>query len=172
MGNHTQYSKRYPSDFAQYEDKGDKRTRTVNTYDNSVLYNDFIVDSIFSMLNTYSHTHNKIRISALYFSDHGENVYDKGDYAGHDYSDHIPNANVEIPFIIWLSPSQREYTAIHYPQLAERQHTPYMIDDLFHTLINISGIATPCFDKTRSFINPTYDSTRVRTLENGGIYTK
>ncbi len=170
MGCHTQYSKRYPSDFAKFEDKGDKRTRTVNTYDNAVLYNDFIVDSIFSMLNTYSHTHNKIRISAIYLSDHGENVYDEGDYSGHDYSDRIPNANVEIPFIMWFSPSQREYAATHYPQLIERQNTPYMIDDLFHTIIDLGCIATPCFDKTRSIVNSDYDNTRPRLLEDGNLY--
>ncbi len=170
MGCHTQYNKRYPSDFAKFEDKGDKRTRTVNTYDNAVLYNDFIVDSIFSMLNTYSHTHNKIRISAIYLSDHGENVYDEGDYSGHDYSDRIPKANVEIPFIIWFSPSQSEYAATHYPQLIERQNTPYMIDDLFHTIIDLSCIATPCFDKTRSIVNSDYDDTRPRLLEDGNLY--
>lgn len=170
MGCHTQYNKRYPSDFDKFEDKGDKRTRTVNTYDNAVLYNDFIVDSIFSMLNTYSHTHNKIRISAIYLSDHGENVYDEGDYSGHDYSDRIPNANVEIPFIMWFSPSQREYAATHYPQLIERQNTPYMIDDLFHTIIDLGCIATPCFDKTRSIVNRDYDNTRPRLLEDGNLY--
>lgn len=172
MGNHTQYSKRYPADFALYEDKGDKRTRAINTYDNAVLYNDFIVDSILSMLKRYSQSHIGVRISAIYFSDHGENVYDEGDYAGHDYSDRIPKANVEIPFIMWFSPSQREYTTTHHPQLAERQHTPYMIDDLFHTLIDLSGITTTCFDKTRSFINNEYDSTRLRLLEDGTPYVQ
>ena len=122
------------------------------------------------MLNAYSHTHNKIRISAIYLSDHGENVYDEGDYSGHDYSDRIPNANVEIPFIMWFSPSQREYAATHYPQLIERQNTPYMIDDLFHTIIDLGCIATPCFDKTRSIVNSDYDDTRPRLLEDGNLY--
>lgn len=170
MGNHTQYSKRYPDNFELYEDKGDKHTRVINTYDNAILYNDFIVDSILTMLNSYSHSHSGVRISALYFSDHGENVYDEGDYSGHDYSDRIPNANVEIPFIMWFSHSQREYAATRYPQLIEHQNTPYMIDDLFHTLLDLSGIETPTFNSTRSFINPAYDSTRTRRLEDGSVY--
>ena len=106
----------------------------------------------------------------MYLSDHGENVYDEGDYSGHDYSDRIPNANVEIPFIIWFSPSQSEYAATHYPQLIERQNTPYMIDDLFHTIIDLGCIATPCFDKTRSIVNSDYDNTRPRLLEDGNLY--
>lgn len=170
LGCHTQYNKRYPNDFALFEDKGDKRTRNINTYDNAVYYNDFIVDSVFSMLKTYSLSHPEIRVSAFYFSDHGENVYDEGDYCGHNYSDKIPNANVEIPFVLWLSPSQKEYLDAHNYPVTSQLHTPYMIDDLFHTIIDLCGIAIPCFDKTRSFINPDFNSTRPRILEDGNVY--
>ena len=171
MGNHTQYNKRYPRDFAIFEDKGAKRTRVINTYDNAILYNDFVVDSIISILNSYSLSHNGVRISAIYFSDHGENVYDEGDYAGHDYSDRIPNANVEIPFILWFSQSQRNYLNIHYPHIQERLHTPYMLDDLFHTIIELGDIQTPILDKKRSFVNNDFDTTRQRMLEDGSVYT-
>ena len=170
LGCHTQYNKRYPNDFALFEDKGDKRTRNINTYDNAVYYNDFIVDSVFSMLKTYSLSHPEIRVSALYFSDHGENVYDEGDYCGHNYSDKIPNANVEIPFVLWLSPPQKKYLDAHNYPVTSQLHTPYMIDDLFHTIIDLCGIAIPCFDKTRSFINPDFNSTRPRILEDGNVY--
>lgn len=170
LGCHTQYNKRYPSDFALFEDKGDKRTRVINTYDNAVFYNDFVVDSVFSMLKCYSVSHPDVRVSAIYFSDHGENVYDEGDYSGHNYSGKIPYANVEIPFILWLSPSQQNYLDTQNSPVRSRLHTPYMIDDLFHTILDLSGIATPCFDKTRSFLNKDYDSTRPRILEDGNVY--
>ena len=170
LGCHTQYNKRYPNDFALFEDKGDKRTRVINSYDNAVYYNDFVVDSVFSMLKAYSLLHPKVRVSALYFSDHGENVYDEGDYCGHNYTDKIPRANVEIPFVLWLSPSQKEYLDAHNCPTVSRLHTPYMIDDLFHTIIDLCNIATPCFDKTRSFINQSFDSTRQRILEDGNVY--
>ncbi len=170
MGNHTQYNKRYPDGFALFEEKGDKRTRVINTYDNAIYYNDFVVDSLFSILAIYSQSHSDIHISALYFSDHGENVYDENDYCGHDYSDRIPNANVEIPFILWFSPSQRDYMKAHDTSLEQRLHAPYMIDDLFHTLLDLSQIITPCFDSTRSFVNNAYNTSRPRQLEDGSIY--
>ena len=170
LGCHTQYNKRYPNDFALFEDKGDKRTRVINTYDNAVFYNDFVVDSIFSILKSYSLSHPAVRVSAIYFSDHGENVYDEGDYSGHNYSDKIPFANVEIPFVLWLSPSQKEHLDAHNCPSESRLHTPYMIDDLFHTIIDLCDIAIPCFDKTRSFLNKDYDSTRPRILEDGNVY--
>ncbi len=172
FGCHTQYNKRYPNTFVRFEEVGDKRKRAINSYDNAVYYNDFVVDSIFSILNSYSLSHKEIRISALYFSDHGENVYDEGDYCGHDYSDKIPNANVEIPFIFWFSDSQMEYLKSHNSFVEQRLHTPYMIDDLFHTLIDLCNIATPCFEKSRSLINNDMDTTRRRVLEDGNEYLR
>ncbi|MBO7491733.1 MAG: phosphoethanolamine transferase [Bacteroidales bacterium] len=172
LGCHTQYDKRYPSEFALFKERGDKRTRVTNAYDNAVYYNDFVVDSLFSMLSRYSSSHRKVRVSAIYFSDHGENVYDEGDYCGHNYSDRIPHANVEIPFILWLSPSQKEHLAAHHFPVESRLHTPYMLDDLFHTIIDLSDITTPCFDKTRSFVNRDFDSTRRRILEDGNEYIR
>ena len=172
LGCHTEYNKRYRGAYALFDDSGDKRTRIINTYDNAVCYNDFVVDHIFSILNSYSKSKPDIRISALYFSDHGENVYDEGDYSGHDYSSKIPNANVEIPFILWVSDSQKKYIDKHHSSLKNRIHTPYMIDDLFHTIIDMACISTSCLDKTRSFINTDFDSTRQRKLEDGNIYRK
>lgn len=164
MGCHTDYAKRYPRGFERYEVSGDKRRRTVNAYDNAVLYNDYVVDSMLRMLEAYGREHEGVRLAALYFSDHGENVYDEGDYAGHDWSGSIPRVNVEIPFILWL------------PQMdgMRRGHaaTPYMIDDLYHTLLDLACVATPNFDSTRSVVNPHYDATRERRLEDGRVYGK
>lgn len=171
MGNHTKYEKRYPPSYACFDVSGDKKTRTINAYDNSVYYNDFIVDTIFSILKTYSSLHEGTRISALYFSDHGENVYDDGDYAGHDYSGRIPNANVEIPFLLWMSPTQKTYLASRNIDWNNRTHSPYMIDDLFYTLLDLCDVSVRCFDPKRSILNPDFDSTRRRLLEDGNEYT-
>ena len=59
----------------------------------------------------------------------------------------------------------------HDTSLEQRLHDPYMIDDLFHTLLNLCGIETSTFNPSRSFFNPEYDSTRTRILENGGLYS-
>ena len=166
MGCHTQYSKRYPRRFEKFKGSNDKRGKIVDSYDNAVFYNDYVVDSLLSILAGYSRKHSDIRVSALYFSDHGENVYDEGDYCGHDYSDRIPHANVEIPFILWFSPLQLEQLKTCNVHLEERLHAPYMIDDLFHTIIDMGNVATPCFDPTRSFLKRTFDPERKRILED------
>ena len=170
MGCHTQYNRRYPRGFAHFKGAKDKRGKVVDAYDNAIYYSDFVVDSVFSTLAVYSQQHPKVRISSLYFSDHGENVYDEGDYCGHDYSGRIPHANVEIPFVIWLSESQRAFFRSQGVSLEQRIHTPYMIDDLFHTLIDLSSVRASCFDDSRSLVNKDFDASRKRILEDGRCY--
>lgn len=170
MGSHTQYNKRYPSYFEKFNAGVEHKDKIIDAYDNSIFYNDFVIDSIFTILENYSVTHPEVRISALYISDHGENVYDEGDYAGHDYSGDIPRANVEIPFVFWFSQSQSEYLEKNGGLLEKDLNTQYMIDDLFHTIIDLADIKTECFEPQRSFVNPHYDSTRIRILENKKCY--
>lgn len=170
MGCHTQYNKRYPYSFDKFKGGKDKKGKNIETYDNAVLYNDFVIDSIFSLLANYSQSHPDMRISALYFSDHGENVYDEGDYCGHDYSGRIPHANVEIPFVVWYSESQNAFLQSEGTQLEQSLHTPYMIDDLFHTLLDLASIKASCFDSRRSLVNKDYDASRKRMLEDGNYY--
>ena len=170
MGCHTQYDKRYPHNFEIFKGAKDKKGKTVNAYDNAVFYNDFVIDSLLSLLVTYSWLHPDVRVSALYFSDHGENVYDEGDYCGHDHSRQIPHANVEIPFILWCSESQHAFLQAEGVCLEQRLHSPYMIDDLFHTILDLASIKTPCFDSRRSVVNKDYDASRKRVLEDGTFY--
>ena len=170
MGSHTQYNKRYPDKFKMFGSNSEGKDKVIDAYDNSILYNDFVIDSFFTILENYSERHPNVRISALYFSDHGENVYDEGDYAGHDYSGNIPRANVEIPFIFWFSESQIDYLRNEGNFIERDLHTPYMIDDLFHTIIDLSDVKTDCFEPQRSFVNNYYNSTRKRILENWNEY--
>lgn len=170
MGSHTKYSKRYPLDFVKFKEHTNDVEEVINSYDNSIYYTDFLVDSIFSLMNDYCKSHPDVRISCLFFSDHGENVYDDGDYAGHDFSGAIPDANIEIPFVFWFSDSQKAYLKEHSDVLCKDVHTPYMTDDLFHTIIDICNVSVGCFDETRSFVNKNYYSGRRRLLDDGNIY--
>ena len=170
MGCHTQYNRRYPRGFAHFKGAKDKRGKVVDAYDNAIYYSDFVVDSLFSTLAVYSQQHPNVRISALYFSDHGENVYDEGDYCGHDYSGKIPHANVEIPFVLWFSESQQASLQSENVCLEQRLHAPYMIDDLFHTLMDLAAVRASCFDDRRSLVNKDFDASRKRILEDGSCY--
>lgn len=166
MGSHSQYDKRYPSDFEKFRSGTDKRQKTIDAYDNSILYNDYFVDSVFNMLSAYATSHSEIQVHAIYLSDHGENVYDEGENAGHDYADTIPYSNLEIPFIYWKS----MHDTLHYKLLTQHLHSSFMSDDLFHLMLDLDGIRTPFLQPKRSLFNAEYNECRERRLSDGRRY--
>ncbi|MBW6482964.1 MAG: phosphoethanolamine transferase [Vicingaceae bacterium] len=169
MGNHSSYSKRYPSDFNVFEGKNSKE-ETIAEYDNSMLYNDFIVDSLFNILKSNTTLHNNTISSAIYLSDHGENVYDINDRAGHDYANEMPQVNVEIPFLVWLSPSYMHNNATKTETIKININQPYVTDDLFHAIMDLNGIQCAYFKEEKSIFNEKFNNSRLRILEDGMDY--
>ncbi len=169
MGSHSSYSRRYPDKFNRFKGSHAKE-RIIAQYDNSVLYNDFIVDSLIKILHTYSSAGNNTVAAAIYLSDHGENVYDEGNRTGHDYSKTLPKANVEVPFIVWLSEAYKRKYPEKIKHMKEKIHAPFVTDDLFYTIMDLNFIETPFSDPGRSLFNPAFDATRKRVLEDGKDY--
>lgn len=164
MGNHSSYKNRYPNDFNKFNGTN-KKSQTIAEYHNSILYHDFVVDSLIKIIN--NETENAV---VLYTADHGENIYDENNNLGHDYAGKLPKANVEIPFFIWTNrPSN--FSRIDMTKFkANRTSLPYVTDNLFHSLIDLANIRTPLFDRTKSIINRKFNSKRKRILEDGKDY--
>ncbi len=168
MGNHTLYTKRYPKAFQVFTGEG-KKKKIIASYQNSILYNDFVVDNLLSTLEAASRQHNYLAAS-LYISDHGENVYDELNTAGHDYTDKIPKANVEIPFLVWLSDSFKQKFPGKTRLIRGRVNTPYATDDLFHSIIDLNYINTTHLIPERSVFHSKYNQNRKRILADGNNY--
>ena len=83
---------------------------------------------------------NGLLTSVIYISDHGENVYDEGDNVGHDYAKELPAVNVEVPFIIWLSPAYARLYPEKAKKISRNRQKPFVADDLFHAIIDLNGI--------------------------------
>lgn len=170
LGNHTKYSKRYPNEFAVFEGT-DKTSNIIADYDNSILYNDFIVNTILDKISMYSENNPDEFISTIYLSDHGENVYDYKGKVGHDYSQIIPKVNVEIPFILWKSKNyETEFEGRKFKIDSIYNNTPYITDDLFHSIMDLNYIESNIFDKTRSLFSKTYNAKRERILSDKENY--
>jgi heptose-I-phosphate ethanolaminephosphotransferase len=171
MGSHSSYKKRYPADFDIFKGNG-KKEETIAEYDNSIYYNDFVVDSLINILNEFSTSNKQNIMSAIYLSDHGENVYDELDRAGHDYSNELPKANVEIPFLVWISNSYSKINPLTTSIIKSNTHQPYVSDDLFHSIMDLNGITNEYLEEKRSIFNANFDETRKRILEDGKDYDK
>jgi heptose-I-phosphate ethanolaminephosphotransferase len=164
MGSHTAYHKRYPKEFDKFKGNTNKK-QTIAEYHNSILYTDFIVDSLINILDKAN-----LNSSLIYLSDHGENVYDESDKVGHDFAGTIPKSHVEIPFIIWTSEKYKTAYPNKISAILNNTNKPFMLDNLFHTIIDLNQINTPYFDKTLSNINSNYIAKRPRILEDGNNY--
>ena len=170
MGSHATYSKRYPPNFNVFKGS-DKKTDIIAEYDNSILYNDLIVDSLLKILEVYD-SKQDLKSSAIYLSDHGENVYDELDRVGHDYSNTMPKANVEIPFVVWLSSTYINLEPEKTEVAIFNRSMPFISDDLFHAIMDIAGIQSPYFEEEKSIFSKKFNDKRVRVLEDGNNYDK
>lgn len=169
MGSHSSYAKRYPSEFELFEGNG-SREQTIAEFDNSILYNDFFVDSCFKMIGSYSRANNESTVSAIYVSDHGENVFDELDRVGHDYANDLPPSNVEIPFVVWLSESYIQQNPEKSQLIKSNYGKPFVSDDIFNAILDLNGIESPVFKKGGSVFNKDFDASRKRVLEDGNDY--
>lgn len=152
MGTHVAYKKRYPEKFNFFKNQeakskfGKKGNNYINLYDNSVRYNDSIVNEIIQITKSKN-----LNSSVTYFSDHGQEVYNTLDYMGHDEYRPTPPM-FEIPFIIWFSDNfKKEYPkTINYKNYTSRK---YILEDFPHTFSEIIKVNFNKFDETKSILN-------------------
>ncbi|WP_165816563.1 sulfatase-like hydrolase/transferase, partial [Helicobacter cinaedi] len=163
MGSHDRYESRYPKEFDIFspkdigQDFGDKNK--MSAYLNSVLYGDFVLREIIKRFE-YSDS------LVLYFSDHGEEVYENGDFAGHSNSK-MSRFIVEIPFIIYVSDAFIDKHPELYKRLQKAQNQRYMNDDLLHSVLDMLGIEIKDYDKKRSILSDNeFLQTRPRVVGN------
>ncbi|NEN23440.1 sulfatase-like hydrolase/transferase [Cryomorpha ignava] len=168
LGSHGRYIHRYPSEYKRFSGST-KKEKVIAQYDNSVLYNDFVVDSILKILRTYAEVSNT-PTAAIYLSDHGENVYDDADYAGHDYSVILYPSIVEIPYVVWLSEEYQNTYPDKSAVIRSHRDMPYITDDNFHSLIDLLNIETSVLDAKRSVFNENYNDKRRRVMADGREY--
>ena len=171
MGSHSAYYKRYPPAYKLFTGNG-RKEKTIAEYDNSILYNDYIVDSLLNTIALKDASGNNGIASVIYLSDHGENVYDELDRAGHDYSKELPRSNVEIPFIVWLSQGYIFLNPEKSATVKRNVNKPYVADDLFHSIMDLNGIQSPYLQEDRSIFSDKYNPNRKRILEDGRDYDK
>lgn len=154
MGNHTVYRFRYPESFDYFNHRthpvktdillNNEAQTIVDEYDNSVLYNDYLIASIIELLEKQDSSS-----AMLYFSDHGDEVYDFRDFAGHAY-EKASTYMCEIPFMLWTSgvfEKQRKDLVFHMDR-------PYSTVDVLYSLSDIAGLRYKDFEESRSIFSP------------------
>ena len=156
LGTHMSYKYRYPAEYDQFTDrKGvpdwvtDDQLPTYNSYDNAVLYNDFVVSSLIEQFSA-----SKPNGFLLYLADHGEAVFDspKGNVLGRNEGK--PTAPMyTIPFMLWTSEQWRSHSPADYQTELSR---PYSSSNLIHTWADLAGLRAAELDPSKSLVSANF----------------
>lgn len=160
-GNHTDYCKRYPAEYARYEVPASKAFwmhlvrggpgRSEECYDNSILYNDFIVDSIVNQVRT---TLGDSNIGAvMYFADHADDI-EQGGHSRANFTFQM----VDSPAMVWLSPAYKRTHQQRFSALRNNLNEYYPNDFMFDTVIGMTGlnVSSNVYCADCDLFNPAY----------------
>ncbi len=153
LGTHMKYEYRYPQEYAQFNDRQgvpewvtDDQLPTYNSYDNAVLYNDFVVSSL---IENFAAT--KPNGLLLYLSDHGEAVYDSPEGSIVGRNEGKPTAPMyTVPFMLWTSPQWQARSPADYTAALSR---PYSSSNLIHTWADLAGLSFTELDRSKSLVS-------------------
>ncbi|AWA39583.1 hypothetical protein DBV33_13660 [Pseudomonas fluorescens] len=169
LGTHMSYQYRYPPSFDKFQDRNgvpagvrDDQVPTYNSYDNAVLYNDFVVSSLIKDYAKYDPNG-----FLLYLSDHGEDVFDSVGHGTLGRNENKPTAPMyTIPFMAWASPKWRE---THNWNFTGDLSRPYSSSHLIHTWADLAGLSFDELDRSKSLVS---DSFKPRPLLIGNPYER
>ncbi|SER99569.1 Sulfatase, partial [Azotobacter beijerinckii] len=125
----------------------DDQLPTYNSYDNAVLYNDYVVSSLIERFRATDPSG-----FLLYLADHGEAVFDAPDPKVLGRNEGAPTSPMyTVPFILWSSPKwqaqqqARDFTA--------SLHRPYSSSHFIHTWADLAGLRFDEFDPSKSLVS-------------------
>ncbi|WP_198283102.1 phosphoethanolamine transferase [Aquimarina agarilytica] len=163
MGTHTPYKRRYPKEFQFFNNDSGFKLK-VNEYDNAIRYNDFVIRNIIEKvreLETNSYV--------LYFSDHGDEVYDTMDFFGHNEY-HATKPMYEVPFIFWFSKGYKKNIS-HIKESDLLLERKYNLENFVHSFSDVSQINFNRLDSTKSIFSNKFKESK-RLIKKGIDYDK
>ncbi|WP_446423965.1 sulfatase-like hydrolase/transferase [Mailhella sp.] len=143
MGSHVNYGSRFPDIFDKFNTDTDirkkpwfssKAVKYINDYDNSILYTDHVIASVIERMRLVPGG------AVLFFSDHGEEVFDTRKHHGH-HNSLASRYYVDIPHLIWLSDSYRASMPEGKLNIwKERQSAPFINSAAPYIMLDLCGV--------------------------------
>jgi len=153
------YYNRYPAEFKKFtptcdtnEIQGCTQQQLTNTYDNTILYVDYVVDKAIKLLQSKQ---DKFTTSLVYLSDHGESLGEDGVYLHGLPWSIAPDTQKHVPMLMWLSQDYQQRYGVSSQCLQQKAKTaPYSQDNLFSTLLGLFGVNTREYRPTDDILTP------------------
>jgi len=171
-GSHTKYTERYTKDFAYFDHNkiplpygsnlSEDKKQIIDEYDNSVRFNDHIISSIIDIVRAQSEYS-----WVLYFSDHGEEMFEYRDMFGHQ-AKNFSRYMCEIPYILWVSDKYKAANSNFFANMKYYLERPYSTEDVIHSISALSKLRYADFEKSRSIFSA--DFKELPRLVNGKPY--
>lgn len=146
MGSHgPAYYKRIPPAFRVFKPtcdtnaiQGCTQEALINSYDNTLLYTDYVLDSLIETLkNTIQY-----QTGLWYLSDHGESTGESGMYLhGAPYAI-APTQQTHVPMLMWFSAAWQQQAHKQMSCLAQQTKNKLSQDNLFPTLLSLLDVKT------------------------------
>lgn len=160
LGTHMKYIYRYPEEYSYFKDnKGIQsalsadadKVQWVNEYDNAIRYNDHV---LYELINTLKNTGEQQQSLLVYFSDHGEDVYET---APHDFKGRNEGKPTypmyAVPFMVWHSNNWELADKLADPAIRNRQ---YDNADFIHTWSDLVGLTYDSYQDDESLVSKTF----------------
>ena len=152
MGSHQKYEKRVPKEFRQFTGADE----VVASYDNSILYTDYVVDEIYNKAKK-----NPAFKALVYFSDHGEEPHVVG---GHDPVN-VTYQMLKVPLFVYLSDSYRKNHLNLFESLKSNEHKYFSNDLIFDLMVSLMRIeGAPNFEESLNLSSKKYRLDKASTL--------
>lgn len=158
MGSHMEYKLRYPVQHSRFTAADELRVHTPRRpwlkkdgaqvmahYDNSIHYTDSILGEVIHYVSAQASPS-----LFIYFSDHGENVYEEGNRNGRGIE------YVRIPFVIYMNQAYRTANPEITRMIADARHRPFSTANFAHSLMTLTGTSYKHYDGLNDVLSPSF----------------
>lgn len=156
MGSHgPAYYKRIPAQFKVFKPtcdtnaiQGCSRDALLNSYDNTLLYTDYVLDTLIETLKNTT----KYQSALWYLSDHGESTGESGMYLhGAPYAI-APTQQTHIPMLMWFSTVWQHQAKQQIKCLAQQGRQELSQDNLFPTMLSLLDVKSKVIDPNNDML--------------------
>ncbi|MBR4676151.1 MAG: sulfatase-like hydrolase/transferase [Victivallales bacterium] len=158
MGSHRQADKRYPPEYAYFDNNfrdecnnhcEELSAEYINKYDNSIRYTDAFLEGIIKEVE------NQRRPAfVLFFSDHAETLHSKDSNV--NFRDANKPETYEIPFVLYLNQAYIDCYPTFSGNLKKNLHLPFQADNTFFAIASLAQVTFNHFPEEKNIFSPAY----------------
>ncbi len=167
MGSHGSYALRYPESFARYTtpldralygslaDASRRRQDKINAYDNSIVYNDFVVSSLIDVL-----AHEKGVAGLWYMPDHADDALGGKGHSTSKFNFHM----LQIPMLVWVNTAYQARYPDTYQALRQHVSKVFTNDLLYDSLLGFMHVQSDRYEPEHDLTHTTYTLNESKAL--------